>query len=75
MKTYTVTFNNCNDSRTVIQNVDWKTALTVYDDTKRHQRFFQDDLNKEEKNSGRVSIVCDQSDKAIYESACRQVRK
>ena len=73
--TYTVTFNNINDCRPVISNVDYKTALSIYTDTKNHRRFFQDDLTLEEKNSGVVSLHRDQDDKLIYETACRQVRK
>lgn len=75
MKTYTVTFNNCNDSRTVIEGVDFKTALSVYDDTKRHQRFFQENLNKQEKNSGIVTLSHELTGEKVYESKCRQVRK
>lgn len=72
MKTYTVTFNNVNDSRTVISAQDYRTALEVYRSTKEHRRFFQDDLSKEEKNSGVVALICDQTDNTIYESACRK---
>lgn len=75
MNTFTVIFQNCNDSRTVIANVDFKTAREVYVATKNHRRFFQDDLNKEEKNSGRVALLNDQKEMAVFESQCRQVRK
>lgn len=73
--TYTVIFNNINDCRTVISNVDYRTALSVYTDTKNHRRFFQDDLTKEEKNSGVVTLYRDADEKTIYETPCRRVRK
>lgn len=73
--TYTVTFNNINDCRTVISNKDYRTALSIYSDTKNHRRFFQDELTKEEKNSGVVTLYRDADDKVIYETACKRVRR
>ena len=75
MKTYSVTFDNCNDCRTVISATDFKTALSIYSDTRNHNRFFQIGLSKEEKNTGVVSLICDNTDKTIYINNCKRVRK
>ena len=75
MKTYSVTFNNINDCRSVISNVDYKTAIKIYTDTREHRRFFQDSLNKEENNTGVVTLICDQSETIVFENSCKRVRK
>lgn len=74
MKTYTVTYNNMNDHRSVVSNVDWKTAIKTYSKTKKHQMFFQDDHTKDEKNTGIVTLI-DQYGDEIYVGSCRRVRK
>lgn len=74
MKLYTVSYSNFNDSRTVIEATEWQKALEIYTDTKEHRRFFQDEQSIDEKNSGIVTLTCDNTDKVIFSGRCKKVK-